>query len=423
MGATPLLSNAAVVTLSYGTFQETSDFVNFTTVTPTLSNGTEVVQIPSGDTLVFNVLGEVTGNANPAATGGADGTYSSGGGVKTQPANLGLAAFGTGFTSSAPTSTTIMDASNVTVDVPPYSGVSSTGTNVAGGIGPDTISGGFVVATQSVNTTAGTAALGYGGGTPAELFNGLQVDGNATGTFTFTPMVPTGNEAYAQYVSGGTSASSKPVYQAVTAVQGVDTINNLPVLEVIVGSGSTAPTTGHSIISLTSTNPGSTYGGTLTTIALSHFAGAVVPGYDRLSNTTTATAVQPVTGFAATDVPEEFALALLVNGAAPTSAQLTQIVSDINSASSTDGVTASVLTAGGPFSNPGPFSTTRGYDVLLTSTTSDTTPFLGFDFTQETTVSGVTVAAVAAVPEPATAVGLLVGAGSLLLGRRKNRIA
>jgi hypothetical protein len=197
--------------------------------------------------------------------------------------------------------------------------------------------------------------------------------------------------------------------------------NQTEVLTFGSGGGTTSPPPTHSIVSLGSSAP-TGYGNTLTTITVTHVSGgAVMAGYDYLTNTTTAmaTAVQPVTGFSATDTPQEFALALLVGGVAPTSTQLATIIADINSASSTDGVVASLV----PSNFGGVFPASKGFDLMLTSTTTDATPNLGFDFSAETNVAGVTVTAVAAVPEPATAVGLLVGAGSLLLGRRKNRVA
>jgi hypothetical protein len=276
----------------------------------------------------------------------------------------------------------------------PYLQVGNTGASTASST---SITGNSTAFSDTWSVTPTTSASGPAGGIEPGVDNsGYGVNGliaeilvTPGGGFSFTG-------TYSTYANGGVAEAETFTYPATTS-----------------------PTSTHSIISLTSTAP-TGYGNSLTTIALTHGpGGAVVPGYDFLSSTTTATAVQPVTGFVATDVPQEFALALLVGGATPTSAQLAQIISDINSASSTDGVVASLV----PANFAGVFKASQGFDVMLTSTTSDTTPNLGFDFSAETTVASVTVSAVAAVPEPATAVGLLVGAGSLLLGRRKNRAA
>jgi hypothetical protein len=115
-------------------------------------------------------------------------------------------------------------------------------------------------------------------------------------------------------------------------------------------------------------------------------------------------------GFLAPD-QEVYALNIKVGGADPTAAQDATIIADINA--NNTGVTASTVT--GQFATLFP-----GYDILLTGSPNSSTASLGLDFTQETNVAGVTVADVAAVPEPASAAGILLGATGLLLGRRKR---
>ena len=109
------------------------------------------------------------------------------------------------------------------------------------------------------------------------------------------------------------------------------------------------------------------------------------------------------------------------SGGILTSAQITAVVSDINASES--GVTASLVT--GIYTKLFP-----GYDVLLTATTpavTGTTDYLGIDFSatgdQDPATQGFTVGAIAAVPEPATLAGVVLGASGLLLKRRKNRAA
>jgi len=68
-----------------------------------------------------------------------------------------------------------------------------------------------------------------------------------------------------------------------------------------------------------------------------------------------------------------------------------------------------------------------GYEVLLTESPGvSSSSELEFDFSstgeQDSAVPGLVLTGVAAVPEPATAAGVVMGAAGLLLGRRKNRL-
>jgi hypothetical protein len=119
-----------------------------------------------------------------------------------------------------------------------------------------------------------------------------------------------------------------------------------------------------------------------------------------------------VTGFSPTD-PETFAMKLLVGSSAPSPAQMSTIISDINAANI--GVTALEPT-------PDIATAFPGYQLELTSNSTTllgSTDTLSFDFTQETNVSGVVVTDIVAVPEPASIAGLILGSSSLLLRRRR----
>jgi hypothetical protein len=112
---------------------------------------------------------------------------------------------------------------------------------------------------------------------------------------------------------------------------------------------------------------------------------------------------------------EIYALNIKVNGSDPSAAQISAIIADINGANGNTGnITAS--TVSGQFAAVFP-----GYDILLTAANGTISPeFLGVDFSADSTTTGVTVTNVAAVPEPVSAAGLLLGAAGLLLGRRKR---
>jgi hypothetical protein len=119
-------------------------------------------------------------------------------------------------------------------------------------------------------------------------------------------------------------------------------------------------------------------------------------------------------GFSPATDQETYALNIKVGGTDPTLAQDQAIVNDIIVAGY--GVTASSVT--GQFASLFP-----GYDILLTGTPGFTAPaYLGINFANDINTPGVVVTDVAAVPEPASAAGMLLGAAGLLLGRRKRNV-
>ena len=201
------------------------------------------------------------------------------------------------------------------------------------------------------------------------------------------------------------------------------------------GTTTPPPPTHQPIVALTNATP-STYGSQIgSPIVVTGGHGSYTVGYT--GTTLTQVGGQGyTTGYTAASVfnpitdTEVYALKLNVSGAAlsPTSTLVQTIVNDINNGTGTGtaatGVVASNV-SGSTYASLFP-----GYDVLLTSATgfsasSGGVADLGIDFSQDTDAAtpGVVVTEVAAVPEPATAAGIVLGATGLLLGRRKKQIA
>jgi len=213
------------------------------------------------------------------------------------------------------------------------------------------------------------------------------------------------------YALPGTKVTFTGFYTTYGTNSGVETFSSG-------GTTSSSSSSAQPIISLLTTAPTSYASQLGSTIALTYTGpGGYVPGSTTFSALSKGYGV--VTGFHTPDT-EIYALDVLnASGGALTSAQISAVVSDINASES--GVTASLVT--GVYSKLFP-----GYDVLLTGTTPATTGtsyYLGIDFSatgdQDPATQGFTVGAIAAVPEPATMAGLVLGASGLLLGRRKNR--
>jgi hypothetical protein len=151
--------------------------------------------------------------------------------------------------------------------------------------------------------------------------------------------------------------------------------------------------------------------------------GSYLPAYTGLISPAQTTGYAAATGFSPLTDTEVYALQFNVSTGTPTAAQIADVISDINAAGNSSNVSASAIT--GAYASLFP-----GYDVLLTSTAGFTpgaggVADLGIDFSQDTdqATPGLVVTEVAAVPEPATAAGAVLGAAGLLLGRRKKQAA
>jgi hypothetical protein len=371
----------------------------------TYVNGSAVVTVPVGDYVSYGVQVEVTNN------GGS-----------------GLAAFDLGFNNSNPASSTIY----TNASVPAGSTLKSYGNNPtinavysltkfsgdydgSGGIQGTAVGAmaGVIQATQATNAQSLNAAGAF-----AQAFTGLKVLASGAGVTTFTPIqVNSGTSIFTQN-SLGTSAAQTNAYSTRAFSAATDTVSVLPTLTITAGSVSTTPTK-HPIVSLAPAGT-PTYGSQLGSITVvSTGPGGYVPGSTSFASATTGYVVTSTFNVGDQEV---YALKLDSNGVAiPTSSTLNAtIVADINALGTGSNVSAG-LVSGSAYAGLFP-----GYDILLTSTAGYAGPAsddLDIDFSQDTDTAtpGLTVVGAAAVPEPATAAGAVIGAAGLLLGRRKSK--
>jgi hypothetical protein len=165
--------------------------------------------------------------------------------------------------------------------------------------------------------------------------------------------------------------------------------------------------------------------GTLTVTNSGGTSGKYFPGYLNITGGATAGYVA-VQGFLPGDVPEVYALQVAIGGVvlAQNDTRLAAIIADIDGSSSNVSTGGVTTVAGSPYASLFP-----GYDIIVpTSIAGGSSPYFAFDFSNadgtdsDSATGQVTVTSIAAVPEPATAAGLVLGAAGLLLGRRKNRV-
>jgi hypothetical protein len=188
----------------------------------------------------------------------------------------------------------------------------------------------------------------------------------------------------------------------------------------LTGSFPNAGPVTNKIISLTNAVP-SGYGSSQGTITV---PGSTATGY-QVGSVHVATAGGVATGYvqesgiAAGDT-EIYALNIKVAGSDPSTAQDQALATNIGT-SNVGGVTAVAFADASPALQ----ALFPGYDIIVTKSGGLSNPaFLGWDFTStDASVAGVTVTDVAAVPEPASAAGLMIGAAGLLLGRKKRQAA
>jgi hypothetical protein len=422
--ATPLVSKSATVTFAYDSTVTWASNAAFTTgvgSSPIVGN---IVNVPVGDFFEISVNADVTNNPNGSNPDPGTGAA--------QPSPLGLSGFGfaiadsntstvvprvtsggASFTTTGGFNNNLTLTSTGTANTAP----GDNGTNlspISGGVNP----GNDVLANKP--TTFGRATIGAG--TAQDIFSGLiyrvQTTATAGSSSVLTPTNPDGSLAVVAVGTPGqapnaNSTGTASVTYTSHILNGSDTVNALPSLTVIAGTGVT--TTTHPIVSLTAQgSQGGSYTGNL--LPLLHVVGSngsYVPAFDHGVNT--ATGAAEVIGFSPATDNETYALKLVGLSSTPATAaiQIAQIITDINAASGTDGVLALLPTADVASIAP-------GYQIELTATTSKSgDQSFGFDFSQETNVGGITVSDIVAVPEPTT-IGLLLGASSLLLGRRKR---
>jgi len=129
-----------------------------------------------------------------------------------------------------------------------------------------------------------------------------------------------------------------------------------------------------------------------------------------------------VSGFNPGTDQEVYALDLTKTGGVDTTpADEVIIAGELNGSQAAGGIPVNAVSfANAPASLQALFPT---YDIFLLTTGNPATTAtnLGLDLSGETGVGGLNVTNVAAVPEPASAAGILLGATGLLLGRRKRQ--
>jgi hypothetical protein len=203
-------------------------------------------------------------------------------------------------------------------------------------------------------------------------------------------------------------------------------------------TSSVTPTGSNKIVSLLTTGTAPTgtapngYGaaplGTLT-VTNAGGTGKYFPGYLNIPGGATSGYIA-VKGFLPADAPEVYALQVAVGGVvlAPTDTRLATIIADIKANDDANSISTAGITTvvGSPYA-----SIFGGYDILVPSSVAGgSSPYFAFDFSSsgsdttdgDSALGPVTVTSIAAVPEPATAAGVILGAAGLLLGRRKNRV-
>jgi len=432
MAATPLVVGAATVTYQFdlndlrvsstgtaGSFvtAASAGFLSGTTANP-------VLNLPTSEFFLVGVDVKVAaGTADPSDGGG----------------NLGVAQYQVGLTNSASTIAGLIPIGSTAGFALTTPAVNTDFTaNKAKGVSDGS---GGIPAAQGISGTFnanGTFANNdtYGGGAFAEVFNNLRghtQTSNGTTVFSLTNL----NSGF-QYAVLATAAGSSPAATPATysshnfgttgAVNGPDVIATLPTLTINVGSTGVSNTTGsNKIISLvTGTNPGAPtgtppngYGNTsLGTLDVHNGSPAII----------TESGVGVTSGFVAITTggahPTEVGIQVDVNGVHATATQIAQIIADINASNNQGNGSLATTTAAAGLSSV--FGTS--VDIVM-PIGSSTNPFFAFDFSGsqsdftdgDTALGPVTVTAIAAVPEPATAAGVILGAAGLLLGRRKNR--
>ncbi len=406
LAALPAVSNAAVVTFAFDPnafFVETTtaganltqlhtgtNTVNGQTVTLSGTNAAPSITLPVGDFILYGLTASV-GNTN----GG-----------------FGITAFQTGATPSN-TSAGVIAPGPTAVNTAAFSSGSAKGTATAGFVDPQAGTFGQV----TLGGTTSTASNAFGVAAPISLYTTQRINPVAASNASFTNVIGSNNTAIT-FASLGAVVSSSQTYVNRLFNPVTDSVAALPVLTV--NYGSTAVTTATStIISLTNQTAGvpTAYG---TDVGDLTVTGSSALGYAPKSEAVSPAKAIGYAGVTFTVPPtagvEVYALKL------SSSAADAQIVADINAQSATDGVTASLVSSNPQFAFQFP-----GYDILLTANAANAlnpSSYLGFDLSGETgAAAGITVTNVAAVPEPATATGLVLGAAGLLLGRRKSRVA
>jgi hypothetical protein len=418
VSAAPLVASAVTVTYQFdladlkvaptvsgapGTFVTASSlgYLSGTAANPTLT-------LPQGEYFQVAVDVKVTGVTADATDGGAA---------------LGVTQFQTGLTNSNGTVSQILplNATNgtaITTTAVNADFTANKAKGVADGAGgvltAQGISGAFNPTGSYVSNDS------YGGGAFAEIFNGLRghtQTSSGTSVYRLTNI----GSAFQYAVETTAPAGSSPAQYGAQTFGGTDVLSALPTLTVVIAS------------SATSAAPNVTGSNKIIALAPSVLTGTAPNGYGTVAQgtLTSVNGGQSNTVHPANNVSGYVnlvgaqggyvLLALALNGTAlpASSTAVAAIIADINGSNQ---VGATALT--GPLAQ----YASQGFDVAVPATSASTFAYdfsnVQSDFTDtDTALGAVTVTGIAAVPEPATAAGVILGAAGLLLGRRKAKIA
>jgi len=444
LAAAPAISKAVPsITFSYDTFTASNIEYSTASTFPTGSSTTttilnNAVTIPINDYFRFGVDAVVGNNPNAASGGAFDQANS-----VTEPATLGLATFGFLFNNSNPAILAPVGTGAPAFALTKFpAAVASPGKGeiAIGTVGQIGAAGQFLsgvpgnITSYNPTSTATYADVNSFASNSLIFSNVVYKAGAISGQSVITANIPAGADSAVILDPSYTSAATNTNAPDYIGTQTVN-VTNLAALTVNVtgGTGTTVTAGSQKIISLvTGTAPTGTppngYGsaamGTLT-VQNAGGPGKYFPGYFNIPGGATSGFIA-LAGFLPGDAPE-IAIQVAIGGVvlSPTDTRLAAIIADIkgSDANISTGVTT---VAGSPFAGIFP-----GYDILLPSSIAATgSPFFAFDFSNSGTdlsdtdvaLGPVTVTSIAAVPEPATAAGVILSAAGLLLGRRKKRV-
>jgi hypothetical protein len=444
------------------------------------ASGPTTITIPAGQYLSLAVDAVLTGNANSNSNGSSAGVKD---GSVSQPSYLGLSELGMYISSSdaaaslltpiaspndtagtpdttvstikAYTSTALVNngaigpnggaynvipawtgtkgAGNVAPNEPGYSGTANQGgvgffqNGVPGG---DTNIVGFIVGgntqgdgtsksdVQAIEQFAAQNNVGsYSNST--DFFDNLVFQALKAGTVTLAPFLVSQATEYWTNTSAVPSSTSVATAYAPSNGFAGGTINNLPVLVIDITPGVSSGPTGVPIISYGSTTPGAAYGSQVASLTVTGHNGSYAVASEAISPASSDGYVA-FAGFSPATDEEIFALDVLVNGTQATSSELATLVTAINAGDSS--VTASTGVVAST-SSPAPDPFGAQYNLFL-DPQGNSAGFLGLDLlgSNDSSLAGYSVSAVAVVPEPMT-LGLLALGGVGLMARRRNRKA
>jgi hypothetical protein len=357
------------------------------------STATQTLTVPAGDYVEIGLQGNMGSSAVSADTNGG------------QPADLGIAAVSVGYNTGNSTTAGLQgSATNVTFNANFDAGNSLNG-NITGG--SSAVSLGKI---QESNSAADVAAatgnspvLTIGATGNTDLFTGLELyTGGTAGTTTLTPVEGT----WARVTTNSTTANT---YKTAALTE------TLEALTITTTTGSST----HPIISLTSSAP-SGYGTSQGAFNTVGSGGAYGVSTVAVSPSVNLGYVGQSGAFASGD-KQIYGMDIVDNtvSGAGLSTELGILEADVNSgALSTTGAVASLTS---------PSPALPSYDnffVTFANGNSLTSPSFGWDVTSSNDTNladALVVSSVSAVPEPATMAGVLFGAASLLLNRRKRK--